>query len=414
MPPQHLASHLNGNYAILLVWVCHTPRQQSHYKRDLQAADPETYLHRSFLWTNYTTDLPRCSTASVQTWCVFDIAGKEKTVQALEKESGQAGFWDDTQQAQAKMRRMADLREQVETWPRLAQRVQDALDLVEMALEAEDDSWQAELSAEVEAIEKKLDRLEFQLVLSGEHDKNSALLSIHAGAGGTESQDWAEMLMRMYLRWAEASHYTPSLIDQTPGEEAGLKSTTLEIAGEYAYGYLRAERGVHRLVRISPFDASSRRHTSFALVEVVPDLDTDIDIEINPDDLEIDVYKSGGAGGQHVQKNATAVRLKHLPTGLVVTCQNERSQLQNRETALRILRGRLYDLELQKQEEEQARLKGQHVEAGWGNQIRSYVLHPYKMVKDHRTGHEVGNAEAVLDGRLDDFIEAYLRHTIGG
>jgi peptide chain release factor 2 len=221
------------------------------------------------------------------------------------------------------------------------------------------------------------------------------------------------MLLRMYTRWAEDQGYKTILLDETVGDEAGVKSVTLEISGDYAYGYLKAERGVHRLVRISPFDASNRRHTSFALVEVVPDFKSDIEIEINPDELEIDVYKSGGAGGQHVQKNSTAVRLKHLPSGIVVTCQNERSQLQNREMALRILRGRLYDIELKKQEEEEARLKGQHVEAGWGNQIRSYVLHPYKMVKDHRTGHEVGNAEAVLDGRLDDFIDAYLGSTIG-
>jgi peptide chain release factor 2 len=239
------------------------------------------------------------------------------------------------------------------------------------------------------------------------------LLSIHAGAGGTESQDWAEMLMRMYLRWSEAGGYKASLVDQTEGEEAGLKSVTLEIEGEYAYGYLKAERGVHRLVRISPFDANSRRHTSFALVEVVPDINSDIELEIKPEELEIDVYKSAGAGGQNVQKNSTAIRIKHLPTGIVVTCQNERSQTQNRETAMRILRGRLYDIELKKQEEEQARLKGKHIEAGWGNQIRSYVLHPYKMVKDHRTSFEVGNAEGVLDGRLDGFIAAYLRHTIG-
>ena len=311
------------------------------------------------------------------------------------------------------MRRLSDLRETVVTWRGIDRRVKDALDLIEMAAEEDDDSLLAELTEEVESIESTLDKLEFQLVLSGSHDKDPALLSIHAGAGGTESQDWTEMLMRMYLRWTEASGYKASLVDQTAGEEAGLKSVTLAIEGEYAYGYLKSERGVHRLVRISPFDASSRRHTSFALVEVVPDLNTDIDIEINPDDLEIDVYKSGGAGGQHVQKNSTAIRMKHVPTGLVVTCQNERSQLQNRETAMRILRGRLYDLELKKKEEEQAKLKGQHVEAGWGNQIRSYVLHPYKMVKDHRTNYEVGNAEAILDGRLDGFIEAYLRHSIG-
>jgi peptide chain release factor 2 len=298
------------------------------------------------------------------------------------------------------MRQLSGLREAVMTWQGIDQRAKDALDLIEMGMDAGDESLLAELTGEAEELTNLLEKLEFQLSLSGRHDKDSALLSIHAGAGGTESQDWAEMLMRMYLRWAEAGAYQTLLVEQTRGEEAGLKSVTLEITGEYAYGYLKAERGVHRLVRISPFDASSRRHTSFALVEVIPDFKSDIEI-------------SGGAGGQHVQKNSTAIRLRHLPTGTVVTCQNERSQLQNKETAMRILRGRLYDLELKKQEEEEARLKGQHVEAGWGNQIRSYVLHPYKMVKDHRTSHEVGNAEAVLNGRLDDFIEAYLRHTIG-
>jgi peptide chain release factor 2 len=311
------------------------------------------------------------------------------------------------------MRHLSELRGEVETWQNLAKRAQDALDMTEMAAAEADDSLLAELTEEADSLRSQFDKLEFQLVLSGAHDKGPALLSIHAGAGGTESQDWTEMLMRMYLRWAEAGGYKATLVDQTEGEEAGLKSVTMEIEGEYVYGYLRAERGVHRLVRISPFDANSRRHTSFALVEVVPDLDTDIDIEIKPEEVEIDVYKTAGAGGQNVQKNSTAVRMRHLPTGLVVTCQNERSQLQNKETAFRILRGRLYDIELKKQEEEQSRLKGKHIEAGWGNQIRSYVLHPYKMVKDHRTDYEVGNAEGVLDGRLDGFIEAYLRHGIG-
>ncbi len=311
------------------------------------------------------------------------------------------------------MRRLSELRDTVTTWQELDRRVKETLALVEMSTAEDDDSLLTELSSEVNSLEEMLNKLEFRLILSGEHDKDSALLSIHAGAGGTESQDWTAMLLRMYLRWAEDNGYETIIVDQTEGEEAGLKSVTVEIGGDYAYGYLKAERGVHRLVRISPFDASSRRHTSFALVEVVPDIDTDIEIEINPDDLEIDVFKSGGAGGQHVQKNSTAVRIKHLPTGVIVSCQNERSQLQNKETAMRILRGRLYDLELKKQEAEQARLKGQHIEAGWGNQIRSYVLHPYKMVKDHRTDYEVGNAEAVLNGRLDGFIAAYLRYTIG-
>jgi len=311
------------------------------------------------------------------------------------------------------MRQINDLRERVTTWQALAKQADDALEMVTMSADEKDESLLAELQQEAEALAAAVEKLEFQLALSGPHDKASALLSIHAGAGGTESQDWVEMLMRMYLRWAEQSGYKTFLIDQTEGEEAGLKSVTLEISGEYVYGYLKAERGVHRLVRLSPFDAAKRRHTSFALVEAVPNIETDIEIEIKPEDIETDVYKSGGAGGQHVQKNSTAIRLRHLPTGLVVTCQNERSQLQNREMAMRILRGRLYDLELQKQESEQARLKGEHVEAGWGNQIRSYVLHPYKMVKDHRTSFEVGNAEGVLDGNLNGFINAYLRYNIG-
>ena len=315
--------------------------------------------------------------------------------------------------AQDKMRQLSDLRSEIEIWQGFSSRINDTLDLIEMAEMEEDTSMEEELTAEAKVIFKELDQLEFQLALSGTHDKSSALLSIHAGAGGTESQDWVEMLMRMFMRWAERKQYKTLLVDHTDGEGAGLKSVTLEISGSYVYGYLKSERGVHRLVRLSPFDSAKRRHTSFALVEVVPNIETNIDIEVRPDDVEMDVYKSGGAGGQHVQKNSTAIRLRHLPSGIVVTCQNERSQLQNRETAMRILRGRLYDLELQKQETEQARLKGAHVEAGWGNQIRSYVLHPYKMVKDHRTSYEVGNAEAVLDGNLDDFIQAYLQHSIG-
>jgi len=341
------------------------------------------------------------------------VAGKVQQLERLEAESHQAGFWSDQREAQDKMRQINDLRERVTTWQTLAKQADDALEMVTMSADEKDESLLAELQQEAEALAAAVEKLEFQLALSGPHDKASALLSIHAGAGGTESQDWVEMLMRMYLRWAEQSGYKTFLIDQTEGEEAGLKSVTLEISGEYVYGYLKAERGVHRLVRLSPFDAAKRRHTSFALVEAVPNIETDIEIEIKPEDIETDVYKSGGAGGQHVQKNSTAIRLRHLPTGLVVTCQNERSQLQNREMAMRILRGRLYDLELQKQESEQARLKGEHVEAGWGNQIRSYVLHPYKMVKDHRTSFEVGNAEGVLDGNLNGFINAYLRYNIG-
>jgi peptide chain release factor 2 len=310
------------------------------------------------------------------------------------------------------MRRLATLREEVETWRSLDRRVADALELSELLStdEDEDEALAAELATEAAELQKTLQQMEFRLRMSGEHDRDDALLSIHAGAGGTESQDWVAMLLRMYLRWAEDKGYKTEILDSLEGEEAGLKSVTVLIEGPYAYGYLRSERGVHRLVRLSPFDAAHRRHTSFALVEVMPNLDDDIEVHINPEDIRMDVYKSSGAGGQHVQKNATAVRLVHIPTGIVVTCQNERSQMQNREMAMRILRGRLYELERQKREEEAARLKGEHVEAGWGNQIRSYVLHPYKMVKDHRTNYEVGNAEAVLDGHIDEFIEAYLRH----
>jgi peptide chain release factor 2 len=350
---------------------------------------------------------------SVKSWCVFDVAGKEKEIERLEKKSAAPDFWNDQSQAQARMRRLSSLQDEVTTWRNLSDQVTDALDLLALAESEDDESIASELLAELEEIEVRLERLEFRLRLSGKHDRDDALLSIHAGAGGTESQDWAQMLLRMYLRWAEASGYRAEILDSTAGEEAGLKSVTALIQGGWAYGYLKPERGVHRLVRLSPFDAAHRRHTSFALVEVMPDIENDIEININSDDLRIDVYKSSGAGGQHVQKNATAVRITHEPTGIVVQCQNERSQAQNREVAMRILRGRLYELERQRQEEEQARLKGEHVDAGWGNQIRSYVLHPYKMVKDHRTDHEVGNAEAVLDGRLDDFIEAYLSQSVG-
>jgi peptide chain release factor 2 len=245
-------------------------------------------------------------------------------------------------------------------------------------------------------------------MLSGEYDRGDALLAIHAGAGGTDSQDWAEMMQRMYLRWAEANGFTTEILDTTLGEEAGIKSATIAVNGSYAYGYLRSEKGVHRLVRLSPFDAAHRRHTSFALVEILPQVEDNTEIDIRSDDLQIDVYRSSGAGGQNVQKNATAVRITHIPTGIVVTCQNERSQLQNRENAMRVLRSRLLEIKNQEQEDQLAELRGEYTKAEWGSQIRSYVLHPYQMVKDHRTNYEAGNAQAVLDGKIDDFIQAYL------
>jgi len=311
------------------------------------------------------------------------------------------------------MRDLAGLRDQVQTWNKLLADVADAGLMLDMAVEADDVAVMAEVAAEAETLTKRYAELEFQLALSGPHDNNAAILSVHAGAGGTEAQDWAQMLLRMYLRWSERRDYSVEITNQLDGEEAGIKTVTLEITGPWAYGYLKAERGVHRLVRISPFDASARRHTSFALVEVVPMLDDNIAIEIRPEDIKMDVYRSGGAGGQHMQKNSTAVRITHIPSGIVVTCQNERSQLQNRESAMKVLRGKLFDIELQKIEEEEARLKGKHVEAGWGNQIRSYVLQPYQMVKDLRTDVETGNTTAVLDGEIDLFIEAWLKDQVG-
>jgi peptide chain release factor 2 len=295
----------------------------------------------------------------------------------------------------------------------MEQQVEDLLTLLELGESENDAATLQEVEQQVEPLTQRLDELEFQLALAGEYDANDAFLSIHASEGGTESQDWAEMLMRMYLRWAEKSGHKTEILDLTQGEEAGIKSATIQVSGEYAYGYLKGERGGHRLVRISPYDSAKRRHTSFALVEVSPVVETNVDIEINPDDVEMDVYRSSGAGGQHVNKTSSAVRLTHKPTGIVVTCQNERSQSQNREVAMRILRARLLEQQLEEQEAEARRLKGEHTGAGFGNSIRSYVLHPYNMVKDNRTGHETSNTHAVLDGSLDEFMRAYLHSQIG-
>jgi peptide chain release factor 2 len=307
------------------------------------------------------------------------------------------------------MRRLSGLREEVERWSALNQKVLDTLEIVTL----EDDSLYDELETETDALEREVERAEFHLLLSGPYDRSDAILAIHAGAGGTDSQDWTEMLLRMYLRWAEERGHAAELVDQLSGDEAGIKRAMITISGRYAYGYLRSERGVHRLVRLSPFDAAHRRHTSFALVEVWPDLGDDISVTIDPNELQIDTFRASSAGGQHMQKNETAVRITHIPTGIIVSCQNERSQTQNREVAMRVLRARLIQIEEEKRQAEIAELKGEHVDAGWGNQIRSYVLHPYQMVKDHRTDYETGNIHAVLDGRLDEFMEAYLHHTMG-
>ncbi len=306
------------------------------------------------------------------------------------------------------MKNLSNLREEVESWRAFQRRLTDLMDLAKIG----DESLRGELESETTELEKELDTRSFAAMLSGKYDADSALLAIHAGAGGTDSQDWAAMLQRMYLRWAEKRGYETEILDLTAGEEAGTKSVTIAIDGKYAYGYLRSEKGVHRLVRLSPFDAAHRRHTSFALVEVLPQASMDdAEIEISPNDLKMDVFRSSGAGGQNVQKNATAVRLTHIPTGIVVTCQNERSQLQNRENAMRVLRARLLELKQAEKEQEIAVLRGEYTKAEWGSQIRSYVLHPYQMVKDHRTEYETGNTQAVLDGELDGFMESYLKST---
>jgi peptide chain release factor 2 len=307
------------------------------------------------------------------------------------------------------MKELSALREEVEDWQTFFQRIREALELAQL----EDESLRPELTEEIKAFESELDRRELRAMLSGPHDRGDALLAIHAGAGGTDSQDWADMLQRMYLRWAESKGFETEILDQSPGEEAGIKSVTIAVNGRYAYGYLKSEKGVHRLVRLSPYDAAHRRHTSFALVEILPTVEDVAEVKINPDDLRIDVYRSAGAGGQNVQKNMTAVRITHLPTGLVVTCQNERSQNQNRENAMRVLRARLLEMLEKEKADELAELRGEYTKAEWGSQIRSYVLHPYQMVKDHRTEHEVGNAQSVLNGSLDSLIEAYLRENVG-
>ena len=282
-----------------------------------------------------------------------------------------------------------------------------------MSLQEKDTSLESALSSEIETLESELTILESQLIFGGPYDTRTVLLGIHAGAGGRESQDWVEILLRMYLRWAERNTYKTQVIDISPGDEGGVKSALVEVTGKWAYGYLKAERGVHRLVRISPFDASHARHTSFALVEALPESEGDIEVDIHQDDLRIDVFRAGGHGGQNVQKNSTAVRITHLPTRTVIVCQNERSQLQNKETAMKVLRARLFDIEMKKRAQEQAKLKGEHISAEWGNQIRSYVLHPYKMVKDHRTDYETADTIGILNGEIEGLLEAYLRQSVG-
>jgi peptide chain release factor 2 len=339
----------------------------------------------------------------------LQIDAKADEVDDLEKEASAPDFWDDSDTAQKKMQRLSRLKNQVKKWRDVHARISDALELAQL----EDDGLQSEISDEADALAKRVDSLSLEAMLAGEYDDEDAIMSIHAGAGGTEAQDWASMLERMYLRWMEQNGYTYEIIDRSYGEEAGIKSVTIAVRGDHAFGYLQSESGVHRLVRISPYDASSRRHTSFAKVELYPDIGDDIEVEIRNEDIRFDVFRASGPGGQSVNTTDSAVRITHIPTGTVVSSQNQKSQHQNREQAMKVLKARLFELERQKKEEEIAELKGENVAAGWGNQIRSYVMHPYQMVKDHRTNHETGNVSAVMDGSLDEFMEVYLRSQVG-
>ena len=311
------------------------------------------------------------------------------------------------------MRHLSELREQVEVWRGVETKARETVELLDLAEAEGDEALAADVVADIDKLAGNVEGMALALALSGEYDRRNAILAIHAGAGGTDSQDWTEMLLRMYLRWAEKRDYSTTILDMTSGEEAGIKSVTVEVTGRNASGYLRAERGVHRLVRLSPFDAAHARHTSFALVEVMPEVESASEVNLNPDDLRIDVFRASSKGGQNVQKNATAVRITHLPTGITVSCQNERSQRRNKESALKVLEARLLVRQLAEEAKEKARLKGEHVSAAWGNQIRSYVLHPYKMVKDHRTGYETSDAESVLDGELGPLLSAYQKATLG-
>jgi len=345
---------------------------------------------------------------------IFDLPGKKREIEAIEQESLAPDFYGDRAHAQRQMRQMSRLRDEVTTWEGLATRLDDLDELAQMLADEPDERLSAEISQEVAVAEAELAKRRLTLLLNGEHDTKSAIISIHAGNGGTDAQDWTAIMQRMYMRWAESHGYKVELLDETEGEEAGIKSVTFSVDGPYGYGYLRGEAGAHRLIRLSPFDAAHRRQTSFAKVEVMPDIgDEPIEIIVRPDDIETDTYRSTGKGGQHLNKTDSAVRIRHIPTGIVVTCQNERSQIQNRETAMRVLKSRLYELEIEEREREAARLKGVHVEADFGNQIRTVTLHPYTMVKDHRTGAEQGDTASYLNGEIDHFIEAELTARAG-
>jgi peptide chain release factor 2 len=347
-------------------------------------------------------------------WCIFDLASKKHDIERLEAESLAEDFWSDNRKAQELMQHLNALREEITTWENIAAQLADLHGLAELLEEDPDAEMQAEVAQSLASTEQEIEKLQFALMLSGEHAEKDAIISIHAGSGGVDASDWASMLLRMYLRWAESHKMHTEIYDYNEGEEAGLKSVTVEISGRYAYGYLRSEIGTHRLIRLSPFDAAHRRHTSFAKVEVMPDIEDTIEIVIRPDDLDIDTYRATGAGGQHVNKTDSAVRMRHIPTGIVVTCQNERSQIQNREVAMKLLKVRLYELEIKKRAEENARLKGEFVQADFGTQIRTVTVHPYNIVKDHRSNYETSDTDGYLNGNVDPFIYAYLQSKASG
>lgn len=343
---------------------------------------------------------------------LFDLDVKKERIKELELQMTEPGFWDNQQAAQKVIDESNGLKHLVEGYQKLADKLEDMMVSYELVKEENDAELKDELEQDITKLQEEMNKYELEMLLNDPYDANNAILELHPGAGGTESQDWASMLLRMYQRWAEDKNFAVETMDYLPGDEAGVKSVTLLIKGHNAYGYLKAEKGVHRLVRISPFDSSGRRHTSFVSCDVTPEMTDDVDVDIKQEDLKIDTYRSSGAGGQHVNKTDSAVRITHLPTNIVVTCQNERSQIKNRESAMKMLKSKLYQIELEKKQEELAAIRGEQKEIGWGSQIRSYVFHPYSMVKDHRTNVEIGNTQSVMDGNIDPFIDAYLRQHI--
>jgi peptide chain release factor 2 len=369
--------------------------------------------HRFSIPVNWPTDCAACATASASSGGGFDVEGLRARFEEVEAESARPDLWDDRENAEKVNREKNSLAREIEFYDDLSNSLEDAEVLLELANEAEDEDVRREVVSKFEQIESVLEEAELRQLLGGEHDRANAILSVNSGAGGTDACDWAEMLMRMYLRWSERKGYKVNIIDVQYADEAGIRSVTLEIAGDYAYGYLNSEQGVHRLVRISPFDSQARRHTAFASVTAVPEIDDEIDIEIDDKDLRVDTYRSSGAGGQHVNKTDSAIRITHIPSGIVVQCQNERSQHKNRATAMKVLRSHLFERERREQAEKIAELTGEKREIGFGSQIRSYTLHPQQRVKDHRSDCEVGNVTGVLDGDLDRLIHATLLHQSG-